>query len=59
MAIKKSIPNIAFMMQFTRKFIDEETSRLDFVLDFNYHVIQRFRLLKQILQNKKEISSEL
>ena len=41
-ARKKSIPNIAFMMEFTRKFIDEESSRLDFVLDFNYHVIQRY-----------------
>lgn len=42
MARKKSIPNIAFMMEFTRKFIDEESSRLDFVIDFNYHVIQRY-----------------
>lgn len=35
---KRSIPNIAFMMEFTRKFIDEESSRLDFTLDFNYHL---------------------
>ncbi len=39
---KRSIPNIAFMMEFTRKFIDEESSRLDFTLDFNYHLIQRY-----------------
>ena len=42
MARKKYGPNIAFMMDFVRKFIDEESSRLAFTLDFNHHLIQRY-----------------
>ena len=35
MSKKKYGANIAFMMNFVRKFIDEESSRSDFTLDFN------------------------
>ena len=42
MARKKYGTNIAFMMDFVRKFIDEESSRLAFTLDFNHHLIQRY-----------------
>lgn len=42
MARKKYGPNIAFMMEFVRKFIAEETSRLAFTLDFNHHLIHRY-----------------
>lgn len=42
MSKKKYGANIAFMMDFVRKFIDEESSRLDFTLDFNHHLIRRF-----------------
>lgn len=30
------------MMEFTRKFIDEEMDRLSFELDFNYYLIRRY-----------------
>lgn len=42
MAKRKSIPNLAFMMEFTRKFIDEEINRLSFELDFNHFLIKRY-----------------
>ena len=42
MARKRYGQNIAFMMEFVRKFIAEESSRLAFSLDFNYHLIQRY-----------------
>ena len=42
MARKKYGPNIAFMMEFVRKFIAEETSRLAFTFDFNHHLIHRY-----------------
>ena len=42
MTKKKYGKNIAFMMEFVRKFIDEELSRFDITCDFNYHVIQRY-----------------
>ena len=38
MSKKKYGANIAFMMDHVRKFIDEESSRLDFTLDFNHHL---------------------
>ena len=34
--------NIAFMMEFVRKFIDEELSRFNITCDFNHHIIQRY-----------------
>lgn len=46
MAKKKSIANIAFMMEFVRKFIDSEMDRLEFDIDFNYHLIQRFNKME-------------
>lgn len=42
MSKKKYGANIAFMMDHVRKFIDEESSRLDFTLDFNHHLSLRF-----------------
>ena len=42
MARKKYGPNIAFMVEFVRKFIAEESSRLSFTLDFNHYLIQRY-----------------
>ena len=42
MVRKKYGQNIAFMMEFVRKFIAEESSRFAFTLDFNHHLIQRF-----------------
>ena len=42
MARKKYGPNIAFMMEFVRKFIAEESSRLSFTIDFNHYLIQRY-----------------
>ena len=42
MSKKKYGANIAFMMDFVRKFIDEESSRLDFTLDFNHHLSLSF-----------------
>jgi len=51
MSKKKSIPNITFMMEFVRQFIDEEIDRLGFDLDFNYHLNQRFN--KMELENSE------
>ena len=42
MAKRKYGKNIAFMMEFVRKFIDEELSRFDITCDFNHHIIQRY-----------------
>ena len=42
MSKKKYGANIAFMMDHVRKFIDEESSRSDFTLDFNHHLSLRF-----------------
>src|SRR5574344_161650 len=42
MAKRKYGKNIAFMMEFVRKFIDEELSRFDITCDFNHRIIQRY-----------------
>lgn len=39
---KKATSNIDFMMSFIKKFIDGTIERMDFDLDFNYHLMQRY-----------------
>ena len=40
--MKKSTPNIDFMMKFVKDFIDKKNSRLDLDCDFNYQLMQRY-----------------
>ena len=40
--MKKSTPNIDFMMKFVKDFIDKKNSRIDLDCDFNYHLMQRY-----------------
>ena len=40
-AVKRT-PNINFMKAFVEDFIEGRSSRLDFDLDFSYHVINRY-----------------
>lgn len=42
MAKAKRKTNIRFMMKFIKEIIDGESDRLNFDLDFNYHLIQRY-----------------
>ena len=42
MARAKRKTNIRFMMRFIKEIIDGESDRLNFDLDFNYHLIQRY-----------------
>ena len=58
MAQKKYGQNIAFMMEYVRKFIDEESSRLAFTLDFNHHLIQRYEKMYSENVEAAEIFAE-
>jgi hypothetical protein len=40
--MKKSTPNIDFMMKLVKNFVDKKNSRIDLDCDFNYHLIQRY-----------------
>ena len=42
MARTKRKTNIRWMMRFIKEIIDGESDRLNFDLDFNYHLIQRY-----------------
>ena len=42
MARAKRKTNIRWMMRFIKEIIDGESDRLNFDLDFNYHLIQRY-----------------
>lgn len=54
----KSIPNIAFMMNYVCKFIDEEMDRTDFELDFNYNFNQRYDKMYSENSEAAEIFAE-
>ena len=58
MSRKKYGQNIAFMMEFVRKFIAEESSRLAFSLDFNHHLIQRYDKMYSENADAAEIFAE-
>ena len=58
MARKKYGQNIAFMMEYVRKFIDEESSRLAFTLDLNHHLIQRYEKMYSENAEAAEIFAE-
>ena len=40
--MKKSTPNIDFMMKFVKDFIDKKKDRIDLDCDFNYQLMQRY-----------------
>lgn len=42
MANYKKKPNIKFMMKFIKEILDGESERMNFDLDFNHHLIQRY-----------------
>ena len=46
------------MMVFVRKFIAEESSRLDFTLDFNHHLIQHYDKMYSENAEAEEIFAE-
>jgi hypothetical protein len=41
--------NINFMMDYVKRYIDREIQRFEFELDFNYHIINRYK--KMHLEN--------
>ena len=45
-------------MDFVRKFIDEESSRFAFTLDFNHHLIQRYEKMYSENAEAAEIFAE-
>ena len=46
------------MMEYVRKFIEEESSRLAFTLDFNHHLIQHYEKMYSENAEAAEIFAE-
>lgn len=40
--MKKSTPNIDFMMKLVKAFVDKKKDQIDLDCDFNYHLMQRY-----------------
>lgn len=43
----KKTSNIDFMMNFVKSFVDGDISAMEFTLDFNYYVIQKFAKMER------------